>query len=319
MTKQMIADLKPGEPVDTPFLVTECSLRTTRNDSLYLDIKLSDKSGRISGRMWDATEAMVKDIKPDDFVHVKGKCESYKNDLQISIRAVTRCDEADLRLRDFIKACDRDSEEMFDELVALLNRVEDADYRALLDAFLDDEDFCNAYRSKPAAKFNHHAYLGGLLEHTLSMMGVADKLADHYKELNADLLLCGVFLHDMGKIQELATKRSFEFTVSGNLVGHIMLGVLMLEEKARMLDDFPKLKLDLLRHLILSHHGKREFGSPQLPMTAEAVALHYIDNLDAKMKQMAEILESDKNSDPNFTDYSRLFEARLFKGGAGDG
>jgi 3'-5' exoribonuclease len=316
MAKQMIAELKPGEPVEAPFLVAAASLRTTRNDSLYLDITLADRSGTVKGRLWDATEAMVADIKPDDFVTVKGTAESYRNELQIGIKAITRCPEGDLRLRDFIPASASDPQAMFDELVSLLERVEDADCRALLDAFLDDEAFCRAYASKPAAKANHHAYLGGLLEHTLSMMKAGVLLLDHYTALDADLLLTGIFLHDIGKIEELATKRSFDYTAPGHLVGHIMLGVLLLEEKARGLADFPEIKLNLLRHLILSHHGRREFGSPQLPMTAEAIMLHYLDNLDAKLQEFAEIVAADKNADPDFTDYARLFEGRLYKGGA---
>ncbi len=314
MARQMIEQLKPGEPVDAVFLVSECSLRTARNGSSYLTLTLRDRTGQIEGRLWDASEAIAGTICADDFVRVKGKAESYRNQLQLNLRSITRAETEGLRLRDFLPACPRDAGEMMAELTALLERVQESDYRTLLDAFLQDEEFCKAFCLAPAAVRNHHAYLAGLLEHTLSMAQVAVLLQQHYTELRLDLLLTAVFLHDIGKVQELACKRSFQYTAAGQLVGHIMLGVLMLEARARELESFPEDKLNLLRHLILSHHGKLEFGSPKLPMCAEAIALHYLDNMDAKLKECAELLAADNNSDPLFTNYQQLFGARLYKG-----
>ena len=314
MAKHVIEDLQPGAPVDSVFLVVESSLRVARNGKPYLTITLSDRSGQIEGRMWDASEAIAAAIRPEDFVRVRGKAESYRNALQVNIRAITRADTDNVRLRDFLKECPRDASEMLKELTAVLDRVQDADYRAVIDAFLGDEDFCRAFRSAPAAAKNHHACLGGLLEHTLSMARLAVTFAEHYDQLRPDLLLTGVLLHDIGKTRELACKRTFQYTLPGHMVGHIMLGVLMLDERVAALDDFPEEKLHMLRHLILSHHGKKEFGSPKLPMFAEAVALHYLDNLDAKLKEVAEILAADKNADPLFTDYAHLFESKLYKG-----
>ncbi len=314
MPKQMIESLQPGEPVDSVFLVVESSLRTTRAGSNYLTVKLADRTGRLDGKLWDASEAVAGAIAPDDFVQVKGKAESYRNEIQINIRSITKADTDSLRLREFLKESERDPEEMMQEMVGLLAQVEDPDYRALLDAFLQDEELCKGFRTAPAAMRNHHAYLGGLLEHTLSMMHLALKIMEHYTTLRRDVLLTGVFLHDVGKVQELACKRSFSMTLPGQLVGHIVLGVLMLEEKARTLDAFPEEKLNMMRHLILSHHGQREYGSPKLPMFAEAIALHYVDNLDAKLKEFDEAIAEDKNADPHLTDYARLFETRLYKG-----
>lgn len=313
MPKQMIADLQPGEPVEAAFLLAESALRTTRNDKNYLTATLTDRTGRIEGRLWDATEALAGSLAVDDFVFVKGRAESYRNELQINIRSITRADTDGLRLGDFLPQSSRDPQEMLAELKQILEPVQDPDYRALLDMFLADEEFVRGFVSAPAAMKNHHAYLGGLLEHTLSMAGLAEKVLAQYASLRPDLLLTGVFFHDIGKVRELACKRSFRFTVSGNLVGHIVLGVLMLEEKARALEGFPEEKLNLLRHLILSHHGEMQYGAAKRPSFAEAFALHHIDNLDAKLKEVAEILEADKTADSDFTEYSRLLETRLYK------
>ncbi len=313
MSKQMIGDLRPGEPIDTTFLVGEVSLRTSRNGSTYLTLQLRDRSGQIAARLWDATEALAGSIAADDFVHVKGRAESYQNQLQVIIRTLIRADTQSLRLGDFLPQSEHDVGEMMNELRRILQAVEDPDLKALLEAFLADEDFCAAFRTAPAAIHNHHSYLGGLLEHTLSMARVALKLLDHYTELRRDLFLAGVFLHDIGKIREISYRRAFCHTRPGELVGHVTLGVLMLEERARQLEDFPEDKLDMLRHMTLSHHGALEFGSPKLPMFAEAQALHYLDNLDAKLKDFSSIVAEDRNSDPEWTEYSRRLARRLYK------
>ena len=314
MPKQMIEELQPGEPVDTVFLVAESSLRTAKSGSSYLAIKLRDRSGEIQGRLWDAGQAIAGSITVDDFVKVKGKAESYRNELQINIRSITRAETEGLRLGDFLRQSEHDPEEMLGELKKILDRVEDPDYRGLIEAFLSDEAFCKDFQSAPAATRNHHAYLGGLLEHTLSMAGLAVRVLEHYPALRADLLLTGVFLHDIGKVEELARKRTFQYTLPGHMVGHLVLGVLILEARVQTLEGFPEEKLNMLRHLILSHHGRKEFGSPILPAFAEAVALHHIDNIDAKLKEVADIIETDKNADSQFTDYARLFETWLYKG-----
>lgn len=314
MAKQMIADLRPGEPVDSDFMVQQSNLRTTRTGSAYLDITLMDRSGQITCRLWDATESLADTIKVDDFVHVKGKVETYKNEPQISIRAITQAETDGLRLSDFLPQSENDPGRMMKELCKILGTIEDPDLKALADAFLGDDALCAAFRTAPAAKANHHAYLGGLLEHTLSMAQLALSVLDHYPELRRDLLLTGVFIHDIGKTRELLYKRTFRYGTAGNLVGHIVLGVLMIEECARKLPEFPEDKLNMLRHMILSHHGQYEFGSPKLPMFAEALALHYLDNLDAKLKDMAGIIANDKGGDAEWTTRSWLFERPLYKG-----
>jgi 3'-5' exoribonuclease len=314
MAKQMVGALRVGESVDAVFLVAECTLRSTRAGGSYLNLVLQDRSGQIVGRLWDATEAFAATIVVDSFIRVKGKVESYQNQLQINARLITRAETEGLQLRDFLPQSARDPAEMMRELAAILARIEDPDYKAVVNAFLSDEDFCAAFSAAPAAVHNHHAYLGGLLEHTLSMAQLALKLLEHYPSLRRDLLLAGVFLHDIGKTRELSCKRTFRYTDAGNLVGHVTIGILMLEERLRGLPNLPEEKLNLLRHMMLSHHGELEFGSPKVPMFAEAMALHYLDNLDAKLKDIAETIAEDKNADAGWTDYSPSLKRRLYKG-----
>ena len=253
-------------------------------------------------------------ISVDDFVCVKGKVETYRNELQINIRTLTRAEQEGLRLGDFLAQSECDPGRMMKALREILGRIEDTDLKALVDAFLDDEEFCAKFRTAPAAKMNHHAYLGGLLEHTLSMAHVALKILDHYAELRRDLLLTGVFLHDVGKTEELSYRRTLQFTTAGHLIGHTVLGAAMTAERARRLEGFPEEKLNMVRHMILSHHGQLEFGAPKLPMFVEAQVLHYVDNLDAKIKDFAEIVAEDRGGDEEWTGYSRLLGRQLYKG-----
>ncbi len=313
MGKQMVADLRAGEPVDADFIVKESSLRATRQGSSYLAIRLGDRTGDISGRLWDAPTALAEAISADDFVHVKGKVESYRNALQIGIRAITQAEADTIHLSDFLPTSGQDPHKMMKELRAILDTIEDPDYKRLVDAFLADEAFCKDFRKAPAAKVNHHAYLGGLLDHTLSMLKLAVKIQEHYVELRRDLLLVGVFLHDIGKTEELVYDRACRYSTPGNLVGHLVLGLLMIQRKAEALGDFPEDKLNRLRHIVLSHHGEHAFGSPKLPMFAEAQALHYIDNMDAKLKDFSDIIAADRNADPEWTDWVRKFERPLYK------
>ena len=314
MPKQFIGELKPGEHIDSDFMVVEAAMRSARNGSNYLAMVLADKTGTIQARLWDAPEALAASLAPDDFVRVKGKAESYRNELQIGIRAITQADASALRLGDFLPQCSADPAAMMKELHEIMATIEDPDYRAAADAFLNDEEFCGRFRTAPAAKANHHSYLGGLLEHTLSMAKLALKILDHYPELRRDILLTGVFLHDIGKTDELSYARTFRYTTPGNLVGHIVLGVLMLENRVRELADFPVEKLNMLRHMILSHHGQLEFGAPKLPVFAEAIALHYIDNIDAKLKDFSQFVAEDRSTDPEWTERSWLFQRQLYKG-----
>jgi 3'-5' exoribonuclease len=311
--KQMIGDLVNNQPVDSVFLLAKCVLRSARTGKSYLDVQFSDRTGQIVGRFWDATESLAASLAIDDFVEVKGRVESYQNQLQINVHMIGKADTTKLRLSDFLPQSAHDPAQMMKRLAEILAQVQDPDYQRLVQAFLADEKFCAAFRTAPAAVTNHHAYLGGLLEHTLSMMELALKVLEHYKELRRDLLLVGVLLHDIGKTRELSYRRTFQYSNAGNLVGHISLGLLMLDEEARKLEGFPEEKLNMVRHMLLSHHGQLEFGSPRLPMFAEAMALHYLDNLDAKLRDMAETIAEDRSADPDWTDYNKSLNRKLYK------
>lgn len=305
--------MKPGEPVDDAFLLSKNELRSARNDSLYLDLEFRDRTGTIVGRMWDASQLVYESFEVDEFVHVKGRVEQYRDSLQVSVKALSRPDPADLRLRDFLPRSPREPAEMEKELLEAMRLVEDEDYLRLMEAFFADEEFMGAFRTAPAAIQNHHAYLGGLLEHTLSMAQVANVVAGHYPEIRKDILLAGVLFHDVGKVAELRYNRNFQYTEPGQLLGHLTLGVMMVRAKAEGLEDFPEEKLNALLHLILSHHGSREFGSPVLPMTPEAFALHFLDNLDAKIRTVKDTIDDDMNTKSDFTPYVRSLERRLYK------
>lgn len=313
MTRKMVSDLKAGEPVDEVFLLCKNELKSSRNDSLYLDLLFRDKSGTVTGRMWDASEKVYETFTADDFVHVKGRVEQYRNEIQISVRSLSQPDMNKLRLRDFMAQSERDPMDMEKDLRQLLSVIQDPDYRRLVDAFLADEEFMAAFRTAPAAITNHHAYLGGLIEHTLSMMRLAVAVADNYPRLRRDVLLTGVLLHDIGKVREIRYNRSFQMSDSGQLIGHLTQGAMMTRDKAAALEEFPEEKLNIALHMVLSHHGAREFGSPVLPMTGEALALHFIDNLDAKTKTVAEVVDADSNSRSTFTSYVNNLDRRLYK------
>ncbi len=202
---------------------------------------------------------------------------------------------------------------MFAELKQIAGSIKQSHLKSLLNLFFNDKDFCRGFCSAPAAVQYHHAFLGGLLEHTLSVAKLGSNIAPLYPSLSRDLLICGIILHDIGKISELCYEKSFHYSDEGQLIGHLISGVLMVEEKAKQIDDFPKTLLDLLRHLILSHHGEYEWGSPKLPMTLEALVLHYLDNIDAKIHAFDKAISSDKDSSDNWTIYNRMLERKLFK------
>ena len=313
MARRMVEDLRPGEPVDEVFLLAKNELKSTRKDSLYLDLAFRDRTGTIVGRLWDATQEVYETFAVDEFVRVKGKVEQYRNELQISVRSLSSPDTSQLRLRDFLPQSEHDPLEMEKELREVLARVEDPDFRRLIDTSLDDEELAAALRTAPAAVQNHHAYLGGLLEHTLSMARLAAMIADHYPDLRRDLLLTGVLFHDIGKTREIRYNRNFRFSDAGALIGHLTQGAFILRERVAALEDFPEEKLNLLLHLILSHHGSREFGSPVLPMTAEAFALHFIDNLDAKLRTVTDTIDSDLNTHSDLTSFVYSLDRRLYK------
>ncbi|MBE3069504.1 MAG: HD domain-containing protein [Planctomycetes bacterium] len=307
-----------GTNVDQVFLVAEKDLRTTKKGGLFISAKLRDRTGEVPGIMWDASQALFAAIPQGGYALVKGRVGEFNDLPQIVIEAMrpVRPDEVDLA--DFLPTGPGDPAAHLARLRKAMDLIERPALRALMDAVWADEPLVAALRRAPAAEKLHHAYLGGLLEHTLSMAELGVLACRHYPKLDRDLLLVGVFWHDLGKTRELHYAESFGYTDSGKLVGHIVQAVLMLEEKiaaARAAGaDFPDALADVLRHLLLAHHGQHEFGSPKLPMTAEAFALHHLDNLDAKLHAFWRDVAADADPSRRWTSWNRMFEGALYKG-----
>ncbi len=300
------------------FLVREKDLRTTRSGELYIACTLTDRSGKISARMWRASEAIFNSIPAGGFLRIKGRTEEYRGNLQLVIDACRPCPAEKVDIADYMPTTELDIEAMWAELLEILRDIKDSSLRMLVKKFVDDKDFVAAFKRAPAALEMHNPFIGGLLEHTLAMAKAAKALLPLYPKLNADLILAGVLLHDAGKIEELSADTAINYTDRGQLIGHITIGVLMVEKKAREVaeetsEPFPRRKLELLQHIILSHHGIMEYGSPKLPAIPEAYFLHYIDNLDAKMYMTLNAIASDADAESSFTSYMRSLETRIYK------
>lgn len=319
MTRAFICDFADGDVVDETLLVRDKQVRTNRNGSLYLQLDLDDRTGSISARYWNATETDTRAFEAGDYVVIKGKVQLFQGQLQLIVNAFHRCDPATVNPADFIPTTDQDIGALVAELRAILGRITDPHLQAIARAFLMDEEFLSQLSRAPAGIRNHHAYLGGLLEHIVTLLRVVDRIADLYPSLDHDLLRMGIFLHDLGKVRELRYERGFAYTDEGQLIGHIVIGVEMLTDKLLIAtellgESIPDELVLRLKHLILSHHGTYEFGSPKLPMTPEAIALHHLDNLDAKVHNFTRTIDDDLNPEGLWTPYDHASGRRLYKG-----
>ena len=288
-----------GRNVRTHFLVAQKQLRD-RNDGKgkYLSLVLSDRSGRMDGRVWDNAEALAVKFEQNDFVEVLGCVDEFNGKLQLRVTEIVRLDPGQIDLGDFQRKTERGVDEMWSQLRASVESFTDADLKRLVFAFLDDPEIAQRYRAAPAAKFMHHAWIGGLLEHVVDLLAFCDTAADHFPLIHRDLLRTGAILHDVGKVYELSWERGFEYTLEGQLVGHISIAARLLDEKVKSLPDFPKAVHTLVEHMILSHHGSLEFGSPKLPMLPEAVLLHFLDDAEAKMLAIREACQPQQEGSP---------------------
>lgn len=269
------------------FAVASKQVRSRKDGTgQYLALTLGDRTGQIESRMWENFADAAAGFEQGDVVKVRAEVCRYNGRLQLNLDKLRVASADEVELADYVPHTQKDVEELWSTLVRTVDSFSDLSLRALLRSFLDDPAFASAFRQAPAAKSLHHAWLGGLLEHVVSLVGICELAARHYPEINRDLLLTGAVLHDIGKLEELSWGTSFDYTLQGQLVGHITLGIAMIEKKLAALPDFPPALRILVEHMVLSHHGKLEFGSPKLPMTPEAVLLHYLDDLDAKMHMM---------------------------------
>lgn len=317
--RRFIKQLGPGERVeDQVFLVASKDLRQTSNGSLYIHVILSDKTGQLLGRVWQATEAQFHEIPEGGFLRFKGRTESYKGSLQFIVEAMRAAEPGSFEIGDFIPATEKDVDQMWDRLVEILRGIRNRDLLHLIKQFVGDEKLVARYKRAPAAMQLHHAYIGGLLEHTLNVLELALVVVPRYPEVSLDLVLAGIFFHDIGKTTELVYETNFAYSDSGQLVGHIVQAVVWVDQACRRVEEetgkpFPEDVKVALQHIVVSHHGQYEFGSPKLPATPEAIAVHYLDNLDAKLHTYLREIQNADNVDSNFTDYIRSLETKVYK------
>lgn len=312
MKQDFVADLKPETTVHSTFLVHLKERKTANNGSAYLDLTFRDSSGVITAKIWDC-DRLKLDFEVGDVVLVDGTVEEYRGTGQIRIRKIAKCAAEEFDLRDYLPQSKRDPGEMYALLVARLKQVSEGPLRALLLAVIGDPAIAEKYKLAPAATSYHHAYLGGLLEHVSSLVELGDKVCDHYEWLDRDLVLAGLVLHDLGKIEELNFAKGFTYTTRGQLLGHITIGLEILSEKMRLIPEFPPALRDKVEHLILSHHGKLEFGSPKEPMFPEALLIHFLDDLDSKLESMRAQFITDKNRVGDWTARNRALGRELLK------
>jgi len=283
----LISDMKPSQLVEGSYAIQNCQLAQTKNGKPYLKCLLADRTGRTPGRMWNTTEDIFSSLPTDGFVWIEGQTQAYQGQMQIIIQQIRAIQPSNSELRELLPSSAYDVDEMFDALVAILETIQDGSLKVIARAYLDDTQLMDSFKQAPAAMTLHHAYLGGLLEHTLSLLRLADAFCPLYPLLNRDLILVGVFIHDLGKCTELFWQEGFGYTDEGHLVGHIAQGVVWLQQKAddcsAMGHAIPKVLLHVLQHIVLSHHGVPEHGALKVPSTPEAIAVSMLDNMDAKM------------------------------------
>lgn len=317
MAKIFVSEIRENDTLESAFLVREKTLGVTREGNSYVSLRLMDRTGEIRGRIWENAEESAKRFEKDDFIKVKGRARSYQGALQLNIVFLNRISENEVDLGDFLPQARRDREEMMAELKEVMAAIKDPHMTQLLALFLEDKDFVDKFKKAPAAKGLHHSYLGGLIEHTLSVVKLLGEIVKHYSGINRDLLVTAGFLHDVGKVYELSYSQSFDYTDGGRLLGHIVMGLEMVDERISGIPGFPVETAMLLKHLLISHHGHYEFGSPKRPKTIEALILYYVDDLDAKMESMQSFIEQDLDQDKRWTPFHRFFDRFIFKKSGG--
>jgi 3'-5' exoribonuclease len=312
MKTVFVSDLKPDQTVTSFFLVREKEIRATREGKSYLRLELGDRTGPIEARMWEGFERAAATFGNDDFVKVQARVESYRGKLQLALDKIRRADDSEVEAADFFPHTLEDVEQLYTRFLIFIAMVENPWLRKLLESVTQDVEMVSGLKRAPAAKGMHHAFLGGLLEHVVSLCGLCVAAAGHYPEVDLDLLLTGATLHDLGKIEELRYERSFNYTDEGQLLGHILIEYEWISKKIDSIPGFPSHLKTLVQHLIISHHGQYAFGSPKLPMFREALLLHYLDDLDSKMAAVRAALAAD-TGEGNWTGWSPALERRFLR------
>jgi 3'-5' exoribonuclease len=308
-----IRDIKSGDKVGEYFLVAEKNLAFSLKGAPYLNVRLKDKTGELDGKIWDNAREWDKAFKKGDIIRIEARSANYKNAIQLSITDLKKAADEDITLSDYLSAARREGGVMLAELMSIVESVDNPHLKALLYAFFQDEEIADLFKRAPAAKGFHHVYLGGLLEHTLSVARLLDLACAQYEGIDRDLLLTGGILHDIGKIYEFSYGRIVDYTDEGRLVGHIVMGTEMVDKRIAAQDDFPAHLALKLRHIMLSHHGDLEYGSPKRPKTVEALIVHFMDDLDAKVNAFQEFIAAAPDDESDWTPYHRLLERFIYK------
>src|SRR3990172_746648 len=303
MKEIYVSDLQPNQIITSTFLVQAKDVRFKKTGEGYLSLSLSDKTGEVEAKIWENVEEFTPLFERDDFIKVKGAVQVFRKKPQLTVHKLRRLEETEVDRGDFFPRSARDPEEMWQELEAVAAAIQNPHLGALLSKIIGDPEIATRLRQAPAAKTLHHAYIGGLLEHILSLCRLAKLVLQNYPGLDEDLVIAGVLLHDLGKIYELSYARSFGYTSDCQLLGHMILEIEILHKKLADMPDFPRPLQTLLEHLIISHHGQYEFGSPKLPMFPEALLLHYIDDLDSKLQGMQTLIAKEAALEGDWTGF----------------
>jgi 3'-5' exoribonuclease len=290
--------------ITSSFVVVSKQVKPKKTGDPYLALTLGDRTGQIEAKMWDNVEDSLDAFEQDDFLKVKGLINKYKNRFQLTIHKLRKLGESEIDFSDYLPKTTKNIDELWQTLTDFVASIQNTHLRNLVQGFMADPEIAQAYRNAPAAKTLHHAYIGGLLDHVVSLFRSCDLICRNYPQVNRDLVLAGAFLHDIGKIHELTYNRSFSYTTRGQLLGHMIIELEMLQAKLSLVPDFPPELKTLLEHLIISHHGEYEFGSPKLPMFPEALVLHYMDDLDSKMESMRALFDREVEQENPWTSYN---------------
>jgi len=318
-----VNQLRPTDSVEQIFAVKDRQFGTTKGGQPFAKLVLADATGTILAMLWDVSDQARGALLESKYVNVRGQVGTYNNAPQVTVQYVEAAAADKIDLAEFLPTTDKDVAAMFKRLKTVLAMVEQPQLKEFVRAIFTDKELCDKLKRAPAASAMHHAYIGGLLEHTLSMAEAAVKVCEHYTALNRDLMLVGVLIHDIGKVDEFLYESNIEYSDAGRLVGHVSIGITIVEKKAAGIEGFPKELLDLLKHYVLSHHGEPEFGAIRQPMTAEAIAIHYIDNMDAKLAAFWKAAGEHPVAGDSWTAYQKMFEGYLYRkdifaGGGGE-
>lgn len=313
MEKIYVSDLSANQEIISVFLVSRKEIKSKKNGGDYLLLNLSDKSGQITGFIWENVDECLDAFRAGDYVKIKALVREYNSHLQLTIHKIKKVPDSEVDTADFLPVSNKDVEVQHAELMECIRGLKNPHLAELLLNIMGDPNIAEKFKRAPAAKKMHHAYIGGLLDHTLSLIRLCRLVVQNYPDLQADLLVAGAVLHDIGKIEELTYNRAFDYSDEGRLLGHIVMEVTFVNQAINQVVDFPQeLRLQLL-HLLVAHHGRYEFGSPKLPMTLEALVLHYLDDLDGKIQSMQTLIAEDNTGDDRWTGYIPSLERYVYR------